>query len=204
MDDQKLEKTENGLPASGAISSETENVKTEGTQSEIDRKMKEMEERWKNEISSRDKKINEYQKTLREKELEGKTEKEKAELLQREKEQELQKKELELEIAQSNFLKSKFVAEEKLDPEVIELITGRTETEIKASVDKIKAIISKAEQLGVEKALKNSNTQPQKSSGQPIGNISQLQSALAEAKKRGDITTALRIQREIEAQKNKK
>lgn len=141
----------------------------------LDEITKRIDEKWKNEISTRDKKISEYQKNLKEKELEGKTEKEKAELIAKQKEEELQMKAVELEIAQSNFLKTKLVADEKLDSSVIELINGKSEDEIKSSIKKIKALWALAEQSGVEKALKGTNTTPQKGSEKTIvdsGNLS--------------------------------
>jgi len=160
-------------------------------------------EKWKNEISTRDKKISEYQKNLKEKELEGKTEKEKSELLQKQKEEELQLKAAELEIAQANFLKTKLVAEEKIDPSAIELVIGRSEDEIKASLKKVKDFWNKAEQAGVEKALKGTNTSPQKAQGMINSGLSQLQSQLAEAKKSGNAMLASKLLRMIEEERKK-
>jgi len=140
---------------------------------------------------------------MKEKELEGKTEKEKADILQQQKEKELQEKTVELEVAQANFLKTKMIAEEKLDPSIIELVSGRTETEIKTSVKKFRELWNMAEKAGVEKALKGTNTTPGKSSGVPTGNIISLQTQLNEAKKSGNQMEALRLMREIEEERNK-
>jgi len=163
-----------------------------------------IEEKFKNEISSRDKKITEYQKSLKEKELEGKTEKEKAEMLQQQKEKELQEKQAEFEVAQANFLKTKLIAEEKIDPSAIELVTGRTDEEIKGSVKRIKDFWAKAEQAGIEKALKGVNTTPQKNQSSGTGSaLTQLQSQLNEAKKVGNALLASKILRQIEIERNK-
>lgn len=170
----------------------------------IDQISSRVEEKFKAEISSRDKKISEYQKTIKEKELEGKTEKEKAELLAKQKEEELQMKAAELEIAQANFLKTKMVAEEKLDPSAIELITGKSEDEIKASVKKIKDFWSKASQAGVDSVLKASNTEPRKSNASTVTGPESIKAQISEAKKSGDMPKALKLQGQLnEMEKNK-
>lgn len=162
------------------------------------------EEKFKAEISSRDKKITDYQKAIKEKELEGKTEKEKAELAALQKEKELQEKEAELEVAQANFLKTKIAADEKLDPSVVDLIAGRSQEEIKASVAKVKAVWNKAKQAGIDEALKGTTTTPRRPGEIPGGtNLTQLQAQLAEAKKNGNQALALKLLKQIEDERQK-
>jgi hypothetical protein len=170
---------------------------------------KAIEERYKTELSGRDKAYTALKKERDELELAGKTDKEKAELLAKKEAEEKQKAVDEFNKTQSNFFKLQnasagIIPVETVTPnEILEFLSGSTEDEIKQSAAKFKVIADKIYQAGINKALEGTSTTPKKGNqSQNIG-LAQLEAQYQKAVDSKDMTAQLRIRRLIDEEKKK-
>ncbi len=148
------------------------------------------------EKSGLDKAITQLQKDKEALELQGKTDKEKAEILTRKEAEEKEKIEAEFRKEKADFLKLKYASSLTLPvgltpSELTEFITGDTEEEIKPSTDKLSAFIAKIQAAGAAALIDGKNDTPGKAGGKlKVDSIESLKAQMQEAKKNGNMILA--------------
>ncbi len=202
-------------PASGAG---TENVTATMTADEIKKLVAdsvstataELVKTHKAEKSGLDKTITQLQRDKEALELQGKTDKEKAEILTRKEAEEKAKIEADFRKEKADFAKLKYASSLKLPEgilpaDITEFFTGKDDDEIKVSADKFNALITKIKAAGAAALIDGVDNSPGKSTGNiEVDNIKTLEAQLYEAKKDRNADLANIILNKIKALKEKK